>query len=138
MLVPLVLLITPEHGAYAFLTYFSVGIWQTVSCYITALKYPGEESASRYRYRMILSWGLGIAIPGFLLAGFSNGPENPDWLDALSQLGQGIAAIMLVLALFVSPVLAIWYFTICGDDLKNLRDRNDSTAPSYQITNNES
>lgn len=130
MLMPLAFLAVPGHQQYAFVTYFSVGIWQTMSCYTTALKHRQEESSSRYGYRMIISWTWGLAILGILLAGLIHISGLPSWMNALGRFGGGMITIILLIELVLSPVLAIWYFTICRDDLKRLRDTEDAATDS--------
>ncbi len=138
MLVPLLFLLFPEHRVYAFCTYFSVRIWQTCSCYITAARGGGNESSGRSDYRRTLNWILSLTAIGICCAGLSNLTGLPGWLATLSWLGQGLLMMIMLFGSVLSPFLAIWYFTICMDDLKRLRQMRGRVAVTSQNNRNES
>lgn len=137
MLTPLLLLLAAERRGYAFTTYFSVGLWQLISCYATAWT-SRTETGNRRTYRHTLSWTLGVFGIGFLLSSFDGVEEFSGIFGAIAAMGNCIVFLVLVAALLLSPIMAVWYFLICLDDYRFHHDAGTADPGVPFITNIDS
>lgn len=118
MLLPLLLIASPQSRPYSFLTYFSVGLWQIISCGLTVIV-SAPRSKERRSYERILLSLLGLI--AFVLAGlwaFGGKGRTP-----LLQVFGYIRIAELLLVLITGPILAIWYARMTLEELYALRHR---------------
>jgi len=123
MLLPLIFLLSAEHCEYAAICYPSLGIWQALSCGITAASDIKPAAGSRRFYGILLVWILALFSFCSLIAG-GIGLIDPVHESYLARVAAGCRNIALTEAAWmvvILPIMAIWYVLITRQEILMLR-----------------